>query len=229
MNWSVRRINKLANFTHAENYLEVGVETGSTFLNVNIQNKDAVDPNFRFDTKYYANEATRFFHMPSDEFWTSTHPKPYDIIFLDGLHTFEQTFRDFVCSMKFSHLGTVWVIDDVLPSDVFSAIPNQRRSLYERKLQNIDGTPWHGDVFKIMLAICDFFPIFSYATIINSGNPQALVWHASRVEFAPKANNFEKISRMTFFDIRPNIAIFQLMAEDDAFDALEKSYLKKGG
>lgn len=223
MNWSSRRINAIASINEAEHYLEIGVATGKTFEDVNIKFKDGVDPNFGFDTAKLASDRDRFFSQRSDDFWISDQPKIYDVIMIDGLHTFEQTFRDILCSMRFSHTKTVWLIDDTLPSDVFSAIPNQQRSYSERRKMKIEGIPWHGDVYKIVPAVHDFLPILSYVTIVNSGNPQTLAWYAPRSSFKPQANNLEAISRMTFFDIEPNIKIFNLVDEETAMKLLKSS------
>ena len=129
MNWSARRINAAARINNARTYLEIGVHNGDTFFDVEIEYKDAVDPHFLFETSPLTSEKVRFFSQTSDAFWTSDKPLKYDLIFIDGLHTFEQTFRDLLCSMRFSHDRTVWLIDDTLPTDVvFSAIPDQAKS-----------------------------------------------------------------------------------------------------
>lgn len=224
MNWSARRINTSALLNSAERYLEIGVQKGETFLDVNVGYKDAVDPAFLFDTRRLASEKLRFFSQTSDEFWTSDHPSLYDIIMIDGLHTFEQAFRDLLCSMRFSHERTVWLIDDTLPSDVFSAIPDMQKSFRERQKMKIAGLPWHGDVFKIVPAIHDFIPVLEYATIIKSGNPQTLAWYGSRPGFRPRTNNLESISRMSFFDIEEHLSIFNLVEEDEAFARLRSAF-----
>lgn len=204
----------------AQRYLEVGVNEGRTFLEVDIPYKDAVDPNFLFDTRGHHSDRVRFFPETSDRFWTSGSATTYDVIFLDGLHTFEQTLRDLISSMTFSHGRTVWLIDDTIPSDVFSAIPDQQRSYRERQRMKLSDNPWHGDIYKVVFALHDFFPTMSYATIVGSGNPQTLVWYAPRTDFKPRANNLEAISRATFFDIAPNRRVFNLMSETDALKTL---------
>ena len=224
MNWSARRTNTSALLNSAERYLEIGVQKGETFLGVNVGYKDAVDPAFLFDTRRLASEKLRFFSQTSDEFWTSDQPSLYDIIMIDGLHTFEQAFRDLLCSMRFSHERTVWLIDDTLPSDVFSAIPDMQKSFRERQKMKIAGLPWHGDVFKIVPAIHDFIPVLEYVTIIKSGNPQTLAWYGSRPGFRPRTNNLESISRMSFFDIEEHLSIFNLVEEDEAFARLRSAF-----
>lgn len=220
MSWAVRRLKAAAAINHARAYLEIGVKDGDTFLDVDIEYKDAVDPAFAFDTHLFATERVRFFSQTSDEFWVSRHPRTYDVIFLDGLHTFEQTVRDLVASMRWAHARTIWLIDDTLPCDVFSALPDRERSFYERKRMNLPGLPWHGDVYKVVYAIHDFFPVLTYATITGSGNPQTLAWYAARRDFAPALNGWEAIARKTYFDIEPDIGLFRVMDEDAALAVL---------
>lgn len=221
MNWSARRINEIAKLNNASSYLEIGVNKGVTFVDVDIENKDAVDPKFLFDTDEYATDKVRFFDQTSDAFFTSDKPKVYDVIMIDGLHTFEQTFRDLLCSLRFAHPKTVWLIDDTVPVDVFSAIPRQNQCYKERQKAGLGGWQWHGDVFKIVPAIHDFIPTLDYATIIGSGNPQTMAWYRPRPEFQPKQNDLEKISRMSFFEIEPNVEQFNYCSHDDALAQLE--------
>ena len=226
MDWSTRRIRAAAALNNARHYLEVGVHHGRTFLNVDIEFKDGVDPDFALDVDPHASEKVRFFRQPSDQFWVSRHPRVYDVIFLDGLHTFEQTMRDLLCSMRFSHGQTIWLIDDTLPCDVFSAIPDKERSLYERRRMKLPGLPWHGDVFKVVFAMHDLIPVLKYATITGSGNPQTVAWYSPRTAFRPHAENWEAISRMTYFDIQPHLEVFNVMDEDHAFTLIRSDVLE---
>lgn len=229
MSWSVRRIERIKQLNAATSYLEIGVYGGQTFLNVDIARKDGVDPNFRLDINEYQTEDIRFFEMRSDQFWASARARPsYDIIMIDGLHTFEQTLRDFICSLRYSHGRTVWLIDDTVPSDVFSAFPDQARSYAERQKVGLKGNPWHGDVYKLVLALHDFFPTVNYATILNSGNPQTLAWYGRRTEFAPIYENLERISRLTFFDLNGVQKAFNFCDEEQAFELLAAAFIGAG-
>lgn len=214
MNWSVRRIDSISALNNADRYLEIGVNKGETFLNVQARFKDGVDPDFQFDTMAFATPGIRFFTQTSDQFWISGEPGLYDIIFIDGMHTFEQTLRDFIASIRHSHRRTVWIIDDTLPSDVFSSLRDKEHSFRERRQHGLGGLPWHGDVYKVVLMFHDFFPGFSYRTIIGSGNPQTIVWQAPRKAFQPKLNSLEAISRLTYFDIQSNANLFNLTDEE---------------
>src|SRR6187200_105310 len=108
INHSVRRINQLAAALGATRYLEIGVEDGLTFFNINIPDRTAVDPNLLFDYRPMQSDRTHFFKISSDEFFAHhPPPAPFDIIFIDGLHTFEQALRDLLNSLLFAHERSV--------------------------------------------------------------------------------------------------------------------------
>ena len=139
----------------------------------------------------------------------------YDIVFLDGLHKFEQTFRDFCNSQSHCHDRTVWMIDDVHPNDVFSAHPDQKLAYRFRTLHGKQGRAWHGDVFKLVFAIHDFFPNLSYRTISDGGNPQTVVVRRARKDFRPRLGDLEKISRLTYYDFIENRDLLNLATEEE--------------
>ena len=187
-----QRLNALAKINSASKYLEVGVCKG-TF-------KVAVDPNFRFNTEEYANADTIFHEVTSDNFFIeiASNYESFDLIYLDGLHTFEQTFRDFCASLRYSHSNTIWLIDDTYPTNMFAADPDLSRTRRLQKLVENDSAAWMGDVFKVIFAIHDFFPQFNYATF--PGHGQTVIWTETRQYFAPKWNSLETISRFKYDD-----------------------------
>jgi hypothetical protein len=214
---SARRINALARQLGTRRYLEIGVDSGETFRDVEICERTGVDPAFAFDTNELADEFIRFVPWTSDAFFAAE-PQfpPYDLIFIDGLHTFEQVVRDFSNVLLRMHRHSVMLIDDTLPNDVYSAIPNLAATIRYRRAAGIDNSSWHGDVFKTVFYIHDFWPSLNYRTITGSGNPQTLVWRANGVRRTPLFNNMEKISRLTYFDLQENLGVLQTAAEDDA-------------
>lgn len=201
-NHSARRINTLATLVGARRYLEIGVDRGATFVDVKMAEKVGVDPCFRFDAQSHRASGVQLLEITSDQFF-ATHAaarKPFDLIFLDGLHTFEQTFRDFCASQACAHDQTVWLIDDVLPRDVYSSLRTPDDALhFRRSLTGGDSLAWHGDVFKVVVAIHDFFPSFSYCTVVDGGNAQTVVFRAARRDFRPVLNSLETVSRLDYF------------------------------
>ena len=217
MNQSARRINKLADQLDARTYLEIGVFQGDTFREVSVPFRTGVDPGFAFDTSTVNNDSTRLVQLTSDAFFAAEAGyAPYDLVFIDGLHTFEQVVRDMGNALLHAHKHSVLIFDDTVPSDVYSAIPDWAACLQYRKASCSGDLSWHGDVFKIAFYIHDFWPSLNYCTIIGSGNPQTLVWRAKGERRTALFDNLETISRLTYFDLQKHIDILRMMNEDDA-------------
>jgi len=217
---SARRINRLAQMNGARSYLEIGVSEGSTFFGVGIAQKTAVDPRFRFDVAARRAPGQEFHAIPSDAFFTMPEHKArrFDVIFLDGLHTFEQTFRDFCALSGNAHDDTIWIIDDVYPIDVFSALRDPKAAASYRKETGRPGASWHGDVYKVVLAIHDFFPNFCLRTFSAGGNRQTVLIRRPRIDFKPLLGNLEAISRADYFWMRENEGFFGMLPEAELYD-----------
>jgi hypothetical protein len=217
-----KRINELSKRLMPQVYLEIGVEKGLTFFNVDATKKIAVDPNFRFNPKDFESESMHFKQMESDKFFESHDGTPFDLVFLDGLHHYEQTLRDLMNVLVYSHKNSVILIDDVVPSDVFSSLRAHGDAIDTRKLHNLSGEAWHGDVFKCIFYLHDFLPALSYATIEEAGcNHQTVVWKKPRTEFKPLFNDLEKIARLNYFDLIKN---FSFMNCGSSFDIFSKVF-----
>lgn len=200
MTYSAARINRLAHALRARRYLEIGVNHGDTFRHVAIEDRTGVDPEFRFDTSSLANARTRLVPATSDAFFAGLDlDEIYDIVFIDGLHRFEQVVRDFANVLLHTHRRSVIVLDDTVPSDVYSTLPSQSQALHQRKLGGTNEGSWHGDVYKTVFYIHDFWPGLQYRTVIDGGNPQTLVWRARSGGRTPLFNDLEDISRLDYF------------------------------
>ena len=84
------------------NYLEIGCDRNENFSKIKIKSKTGVDP------------LRGTIRKTSDEFFKSN-KEEFDIIFLDGLHTYEQTIKDINNSLKFLNTRGVILIHDCLP------------------------------------------------------------------------------------------------------------------
>lgn len=216
--FSSRRLNVLAEKLGAKSYLEIGVHRGRTFFHTSVAMKHAVDPKFKFDPAEFEDETTRFFAMTSDDYFRNhADGQKFDLVFLDGLHVFEQTFRDFCSALTLTHDRSVIIIDDTYPSDVYSACPDLAGASL-RDQYGGTGRGWHGDIFKMIFAIHDFFPMLSYATINTGGNPQTLVWRQARQDFKPVLNSLEGVSRMTWFDLQRHLDTMNFIEEKAGLD-----------
>jgi hypothetical protein len=199
--------------------LEIGVANGRTFVHVDIERKVAVDPKFRFPHASLQSECVNLFEVSSDQYFSQhAGTEKFDLIFLDGMHTFEQTFRDFCNSLFHCHDRTLWIIDDTYPSDIHSTIKNQQEALEARKRAGGQGRQWHGDVFKIVFAIHDFFPSLNYCTLGSNGNPQTLLWNQPRTDFRPLLNSLDSISKMTYHDFQKHLSLLNVVPEEQGLE-----------
>jgi SAM-dependent methyltransferase len=113
-------INKY-NFT---DYLEIGCDKNQTFSKINIKNKVGVDP--------ISGGTIR---DTSDNFFVKNTNK-FDIIFIDGLHHYDQVTKDIQNSLKILNTDGFILIHDCLPRTMAQqAVPRYRGS-------------WNGDVWK---------------------------------------------------------------------------------
>ena len=108
-------------------YLEIGCDDNFVFNSIILpdENKIGVDP------RQGGNH-----RMTSDEFF-SQNEMNFDVIFIDGLHHYEQCQKDVINSLKFLNLNGYIFIHDLLPL-------NWKMELVPR----IQGH-WNGDVWKV--------------------------------------------------------------------------------
>jgi len=125
-----RIIPYLANKLAAKSYLEIGCADNQCFDKVPVVHKVGVDP-----------ERGGTVRMTSDEFFSSNKEK-FDLIFVDGLHKYEQVYKDLENSFKSLQPGGIVVMHDILPSNRFSAAPNKK----EKKKKGV--VAWNGDVWR---------------------------------------------------------------------------------
>jgi len=177
---SARRINKIVELRSGiTRYLEIGVQEGLTLQGVKLPIRCAVDPFPQFNTTRLPSGIS-FHRQKSDDFFSELRAnEAFDVIFLDGLHEWFQTYKDTVNALNFLSPGGVIIIDDVVPCDSVSAMPSLKDS-YRTRAEN--GSPerrWHGDVYKVLFALRDWHPNVTFQVIVNGiDNPQAVVWIA---------------------------------------------------
>jgi hypothetical protein len=177
--FSVRRLNRLAGALQARRYLEIGVDEGATLLGIQAAERTGVDPHFAFDWhNWHGREGIALHECRSDAFFASLTPETqYDLIFVDGLHTFEQTYRDLLQALRHSHPRTVIAIDDTVPCDVFSTCRDMDEALRLRRQGGLpDDARWHGDTYKVVPLLTAFHPDLQLLTLMDGGNPWTLLW-----------------------------------------------------
>ncbi len=219
----VRRLNTLIEVTSARSYLEVGVGAGRTLLHVNAPLRVGVDPRLQLPVAAPAGGDLRLYGVTSDQFWSQHCPaeEEFDVIYLDGHHTFAQTFRDFCASLAHAHRKTLWLLDDTCPLSFLAAQPNLRLTRWGRRVTGSEETAWMGDVYKVVLAIHDLFPQFRYATFPAHG--QTLVWREGRRAFAPRWSSLGAIARLGYLDfLRCKGSLLNVMEEERIFQDVRR-------
>jgi hypothetical protein len=207
-------------------YLEIGVKKGKTFHQVPFQYKDAVDPKFGFTPEDSAH--TKYFQEGSDQYFERhAGDRTFDLIFIDGLHHWEQALRDFENALSHVHERSLIVVDDVYPCDEFSVMRDQEAAIAAR----LKAAPnskyakaWHGDVFKTAFAIHDHFPQVDYLTIDQDfGNPQMFCWLEKGTGRKRALPELSALSEFTFADFLAHRELLKLMDEGAALDKVVAS------
>jgi hypothetical protein len=217
INHTARRANALAIQLGGRRYLQIGVSRGAGFHDVKIAERTGVDPDFALDIDEAANESTRFVKLTSDAFFANeSRLSPYDVVVIDGLHTFEQVVRDLSNVLLCTHDRSAIILDDIVPEDVYSSVKDNLEADRHRKKDGAPDRGWQGDVFKAIFYIHDFWPSLNYRTITGGANSQTLVWRANGVRRTPVFDDLEQISRLTYFDLKEHLAVLQPATEDEA-------------
>lgn len=126
--WSVRCLNRIARITGALRYLEIGVDRGGTFLGEEFSFGTGVglDLSRFIPDSVHVSESVELLNVSSHVFFESCRTE-FDRIYLDGLRTAEQTCRDLINSSEVNSAGAVWLIDETVPTSVFSALRDYGR------------------------------------------------------------------------------------------------------
>lgn len=139
------------------NYLEIGIATGGSLSRVPARTHVVgIDPAFRIEQTLSA--PCRLFRETSDDFFAARNPAelfagPVDLAFMDGLHTFDQTFRDIVNTARYCDDKSVILVHDVLP--VHEIVARRERATRF----------WTGDVWKVGPMISQLMPKVEMLTV----------------------------------------------------------------
>lgn len=192
-------LSRLTNLYPEPRYLEVGVANGSTFDRVKASRKVAVDPAFRFDHVAAQRDrpGTEYHPVTSDAYFQTVvgEDEQFDVIYLDGLHVFEQTLRDLMNALDHLQPQGVIVIDDTRPPTHLASLPGRDDFFAVRDWLKTPDLRWMGDVFKVVWFIDTFCPGLSYSTIANN-HGQTVVWRKRRSEVTERT--MAEIAGLTF-------------------------------
>lgn len=158
----VEVIQAIIDRTHATEYLEIGVETGLSFVPLRVDSRTGVDPALewrrrrslarRAGGKLVGKPSVKVHQRTSDDFFSRLdRRRKFDVIFVDGLHTYEQVVKDVSNSLDHLTSGGVIVLHDCNPPTEASAHP--ARDCAHAESLGLPGWTgaWCGDVWK---AVC---------------------------------------------------------------------------
>ena len=109
------------------NYLEIGCDQNQLFSKFLIENKIGVDPVSGGNIR-----------KTSDDFFKENVNK-FDIVFIDGLHTYEQVKKDILNSVNFLNENGIILVHDCMPDSL------GKQAVPRYKMQ------WNGDVWKAIV------------------------------------------------------------------------------
>ena len=134
-------LNTIIDAYNYDSYLEIGVDSGTTFksIKLDMSKKVGVDPD-----PTYKND--NIILKTSDDFFKENNKK-FDIIFIDGMHQLEYVYNDFFNAIScLTSKGTI-VIDDVLPIN--------EQEQYKALIEQCGA--WTGDVWKFVYFLFQYY------------------------------------------------------------------------
>jgi len=141
-------------------YLEIGVAAGETFTGVNAARRVGVDP---APAEFEVPQGGTLHRIPSREYFlgpVAQQDGPFDVVFVDGLHLWEEALEDTLSSFELLAAGGFVIVDDTYP---FGRWEGERAESYAEAVANarrngVEITPWMGDVWRTALLLTTVAP-----------------------------------------------------------------------
>lgn len=134
--------------TSAKSYLEIGCDKNQIFSQLSVQRMVGVDPNRGGNVRMY-----------SDDFFLQN-TETFDVIFIDGLHHYDQVSRDVENSLLVLNEGGMIIIHDMLPeTEIQAIVPFDQRAK----------SKWLGDVWRLGFDLMGREDITFYLVLIDCG------------------------------------------------------------
>ena len=155
-------------------YLEIGCDKNQIFSNIEIDFKIGVDPVQGGNVR-----------KTSDNFFKNNLDK-FDIIFIDGLHKYDQVNKDIKNSLKVLNEGGIILLHDCMPKSYFhQAVPRSRMS-------------WNGDVWKNIVEARTNPELDTYTCFADQGI--GIIFNRpNRNKLIISKNNFNKLKFRDFY------------------------------
>ncbi|MCX6715589.1 MAG: FkbM family methyltransferase [Candidatus Taylorbacteria bacterium] len=183
-------INQLCSKNNYRNYLEIGCQGDKNFNAISINKKAGVDP---VSGGTHRMTSDGFFEVNKDRF---------DLVFIDGLHTYEQVRKDVYNSLKYMAIGGTLVLHDMLPSSwELEHVPRLNQS-------------WNGTVWKIAYELRETFG--NKFGIIMADQGVGIVFKDSDKNILPLAESKSgQINKKTFTNFKSDHKGFNLIKPEN--------------
>jgi len=133
--------------TNAKTYLEIGCDRNQIFSQLSVEHMVGVDPAKGGNVR-----------MTSDEFFAQNN-ETFDVIFIDGLHYYEQVSRDLDNALLVLNPGGIIILHDMLPiteQEAIVPIPATKQI-------------WLGDVWRLAFDLSNRTDINFNLALIDHG------------------------------------------------------------
>ena len=167
-------IRKIINKNNYKSYLEIGCDDNKIFNSIYLREKIGVDP-------YIGGN----FRGTSDEFFLQN-KKKFDLIFIDGLHIYNQVKKDIVNSIAVLNKNGTIILHDCLPQTLSAqALPRYRYL-------------WNGDVWKAIVEIRTWHDVDTITVSIDQG-VSIIKKQTNRDVLKLKIDNFKNLTFRDFY------------------------------
>ena len=144
--------------------------------------------------------------MTSDSFFMNKasllEKKRFELIFIDGLHTFKASLKDVLNSLKYLRSGGYIVMHDCFPPHKAAATP--AGSAYEARMMNKDQWPgdWCGDVWKTIVYLKKAYKEKLKISVINADFGLGIISvQNNNLNLSLNSDIFDSINQLTYEDL----------------------------
>ena len=187
-------IQNIIEFKKYKSYLEIGCDRNQSFSNINIDKRVGIDP---------VEGGTH--KMTSDEFFSNNNDK-FDIIFIDGLHQYEQVINDVKNSLNCLKKNGIVLLHDCLP-----------RTLWNQVYPRIN-SDWNGDVWKAIVECRTYENIDTYTCIADRGIG-VIVPRKNKNKLLLNKNDFKRLKYKDYYQNHEQF--MNLISHLDIFKTIE--------
>lgn len=178
-------------------YLEIGCASNVNFNSVCLLKKVGVDPDIGGTLR-----------LTSDQFFDEYNKNKFDIIFLDGLHTYQQTKKDLINALKVLNTNGVIVLDDFIP-----------RTWKENFTPRVQSN-WNGDIWKIAFELINADGI-SFKLLAIDGGQCVIFKNKSKLDIP---DYYPKLKDLSFEYLYENYNRLPIVELEKGLKWIKKQY-----